>query len=199
MSYNGIGLQTPRGSGTSGHVQKNLTGKRNEGLRHKREREAHEQTLREVKARKKEIRSGARTEIIAHDQKRLIEVKCMELRDSLEDEDVADEEVDRRVAELRTKLTQQTKAKSSEKESASADTQPKLEVESVRSKLEQKEAKVESPKRQGDGQKENHSTLSAAANTKEPIEGPESQVEDAANLKKGSKSTYEYVPRYANR
>lgn len=105
MSYNGIGLQTPRGSGTSGYVQTNLTKGKNEGLRRKREREAHEEQVREAKTKQKQIRKGAGTEIVAHDRKRWIEVKCMELRDKLEDQDIDDEVVEKRVAALRDRLT----------------------------------------------------------------------------------------------
>lgn len=42
--------------------------------------------------------------ILEHDRKREIEVKVFDLRDKLEEEEVEEEEIDRRCDELRTKL-----------------------------------------------------------------------------------------------
>ena len=79
MSDN-VGLPTPRGSGTSGYIQRNRAHlkprdrmapypKDTDGLRHK-QRQPDE-------------------EILEHDRKRQVEVKVFELRDRLEDEGYA--------------------------------------------------------------------------------------------------------------
>ena len=76
MSDN-VGLSTPRGSGTSGYVQKNLAAMR------PRDRGAPystEDNLREYKQRQPD--KG----ILEHDRKREVEVKVFELRDTLEEE-----------------------------------------------------------------------------------------------------------------
>lgn len=92
MSYNGIGLQTARGSGTSGHIQTNLA-KRD--VKPKRRKIAVQDTRNRL-----ELGSAIRK----HNSKREIQVKCMELRDELEDQGLDDEVIDNRVQELKQKL-----------------------------------------------------------------------------------------------
>lgn len=101
MSYNGIGLKTARGSGTSGHVQTNLAN-----------RDAP------VKKRKVAVeidRSGFDDEIKDHDRRRSIAVQCMELRDKLEDEEVNEEEIERKVSELKAVLEGHLRSKVKER------------------------------------------------------------------------------------
>jgi hypothetical protein len=77
MSYNGVGLTTPRGSGTNGYVQRSLANiKRKPQTPYSRDRDYDKP---QTKTRK------ANPEIIEHDRKRDIEVKCLELRDKLEE------------------------------------------------------------------------------------------------------------------
>ncbi|KEI37735.1 uncharacterized protein L969DRAFT_33100, partial [Mixia osmundae IAM 14324] len=92
--HTGIGLSTPRGSGTSGHITKNLS-----TLRH---REDYRQTKGFA-----ELPSAGRQpnlEILEHERKRRVEVKCLELQVSLEDEELEEDEIARRVDELRQRL-----------------------------------------------------------------------------------------------
>lgn len=105
MSYNGIGLQTARGSGTSGYVQTSLVlsdgvipgnYKKRKIISKRKEEEAR---LKVDEANKYQ----ARLEIEKHGKKRQIEVKCMELREELEDVE-KDNVIEQRVAELRRKL-----------------------------------------------------------------------------------------------
>lgn len=114
MSYNGVGLQTPRGTGTSGYIQKNVANNHVEGFRQKRARDASEAERREVRARMQALRRSAGKEVKEHLNKRQIEVKCMELRDRLEDEDVDEETIKRKVDELRKSLLALPKADASE-------------------------------------------------------------------------------------
>jgi serine/arginine repetitive matrix protein 2 len=114
MSYNGIGLQTARGSGTNGYVQRSLANIRNKTKTpYSRERELD-------KPRTKTRR--ANPEIMEHDRKREIEVRCLELQDKLEEEGyipyqlilgsaygrLDEEEIEKKVALLRKELTSQT-------------------------------------------------------------------------------------------
>lgn len=105
MSYSGVGLQTPRGSGTSGHVQKSLVDKKRQGSRELRKRHEQDEKRRAARAKQVAARRTAGSEIKDHDRRRAISVKCSELRDKLEAQDVEDEEIGRRVTELRQKLT----------------------------------------------------------------------------------------------
>lgn len=76
MSDN-VGLSTPRGSGTSGYVQRNLAHMR------PRDRAApYPRDLDQLKHRQRLPDQG----ILEHDRKREVEVKVFELRDQLEDE-----------------------------------------------------------------------------------------------------------------
>ncbi|KAI1316220.1 RNA-splicing factor [Mortierella claussenii] len=95
MSYNGIGLSTARGSGTNGYVVRNL------GHLRVRRNEFHQTDPYddEPKIRK------PNAELVLHEQKRSIEVKCATLQDELEDEGVDEQEIDRQVGALREKLT----------------------------------------------------------------------------------------------
>jgi len=76
MSSN-VGLSTPRGSGTSGYVQKNLS-----ALKPRNNREPYPKDFDSFKHRQRQPDQ----EILEHDRKRAIEVKVFELRDRLEDE-----------------------------------------------------------------------------------------------------------------
>lgn len=104
MSYNGVGLQTPRGSGTSGHVQKSTATRQTEGSRERRQRQAQELRRKAVKAKAAEARTGARAEIKTHMQRRQVEVACAELRDELEEEGVKEDIIVEKVQLLRSRL-----------------------------------------------------------------------------------------------
>lgn len=144
MSYNGIGLQTPRGSGTSGYVQKNLADKKKEGFRQKREREAAESERREFRAKQAKVRKEYSGEIQDHNKKRVIEVKCQELRDKLEDEDLPDDVIDSRVAKLRESLKQPE---------AEAPSEPKPKESSQEAKPESSQKRSQETKPQEASQK----------------------------------------------
>jgi hypothetical protein len=82
MSSN-VGLSTPRGSGTSGYVQRNLSylKPRDNAAPYPRDLDAvRQQQQRHHRQRKPD------KEILEHDRRREVEVKVFELRDKLEDE-----------------------------------------------------------------------------------------------------------------
>ncbi|CEG72047.1 RNA-splicing factor [Rhizopus azygosporus] len=95
--YNGIGLTTPRGSGTNGYVTRNLSFVKPPPQRKDELKEESGPKLKKANAA-----------ILEHNRKRQVEVKCMELRIKLEDEGVDDEEIETRVEELREKLLQES-------------------------------------------------------------------------------------------
>ncbi|KAF1810979.1 hypothetical protein P152DRAFT_508308 [Eremomyces bilateralis CBS 781.70] len=93
MSDN-VGLTTPRGSGTSGYVQRNLS------LLRPRDR---------VEPYSKELRHQQRKpdpEILEHERKRRLENEVYKLRDRLEEEGVNDDDIDDQCDALRKKLQQ---------------------------------------------------------------------------------------------
>ncbi|KAI9677668.1 MAG: RNA-splicing factor [Caeruleum heppii] len=100
MSSN-VGLSTPRGSGTSGYVQRNLSNLRPRD----RDAAAPYPTDRDnYSHRQRKPDEG----ILEHDRKREIEVKVFELRDRLEDEGVDEDEIELQTSTLRKTLTQQS-------------------------------------------------------------------------------------------
>ena len=76
MSSN-VGLSTPRGSGTSGYVQRNLA--------HLKPRDQGKPYSTDFESMKHRQRQPDK-DILEHDRKREVEVKVFELRDKLEDE-----------------------------------------------------------------------------------------------------------------
>ncbi|KAK0550783.1 RNA-splicing factor [Tilletia horrida] len=101
--YNGVGLQTARGSGTSGYVQRNYA-----ALRHRDER-GHEQSgFGKGKSSDRSDSSLRKPDkgILDHDKKRKVEVRCMELRDELEEKGIPEDEIEDRVSQLRDELSE---------------------------------------------------------------------------------------------
>ena len=95
MSSN-VGLSTPRGSGTSGYVQRNLSAlkPRDYGSPYP---DPKKDALRAHRKPDKDI--------LDHDRKREVEVKVFNLRDELEEEGKLDEdEIDERCDKLRKEL-----------------------------------------------------------------------------------------------
>ncbi|GAA5981788.1 hypothetical protein JCM10908_004609 [Rhodotorula pacifica] len=99
MSYNNIGLSTPRGSGTSGHIQANRSAiRQRDRPRDSGPSDLHRQSL---------ASRAPDQAILEHERKRAIEAKCFELQVSLEDDGVNQDEIDSQVAALRERLTAQ--------------------------------------------------------------------------------------------
>ncbi|KAF9984558.1 RNA-splicing factor [Mortierella antarctica] len=95
MSYNGIGLSTARGSGTNGYIVRNLSTLKPRRNDYKpADPYDNEPLIRKPNA-----------ELVLHEQKRSIEVKCATLQDELEDEGMAEDEIDKQVGALRERLT----------------------------------------------------------------------------------------------
>lgn len=97
MSSN-VGLSTPRGSGTSGYVQRNLSTlkPRDTGYGAPYPPTDRDRALPRQRQPDKEI--------LDHDRKREVEVKVFDLRDKLEDEGLEEDEIEKQCDELREKL-----------------------------------------------------------------------------------------------
>ena len=106
MSYNGIGLQTTRGSGTNGYVQTNKC--------HRSASRLQRTEWRDLK----DIHGGGpksnkpNEEILAHQRKREIEVKLATLEDDLEEKGAGAEEIAERLKEARAKFERDAQRKS---------------------------------------------------------------------------------------
>lgn len=75
--YNGIGLKTTRGSGTNGYVQRNLS-----NFKPREDWRSRDSNRDPDRAR--HVQPDAA--ILAHERKRKVEVRCMELQDELEEQ-----------------------------------------------------------------------------------------------------------------
>lgn len=100
MSSN-VGLSTPRGSGTSGYVQRNLS-----LLKPRAAGVGVPYSLDSSAANAPRPRKPDQ-EILNHDRLREIEVKVLELRETLEDEEVDEDKIDEECDQLREKLTKE--------------------------------------------------------------------------------------------
>jgi serine/arginine repetitive matrix protein 2 len=79
--YNGVGLTTPRGSGTSGYVQKNLAFINKTTNRMKFQKE-----LEQLKSNPPKPPKRPNNEILQHEQKRLIEIQLLKFSRKLKEE-----------------------------------------------------------------------------------------------------------------
>src|SRR5437764_441481 len=75
--YNGIGLPTPRGSGTNGFVQRNLSALRVTNKQLEPE---------ELPMKPATVHREPNQDILNHEKKRQVEVKCVKLQIQLTDE-----------------------------------------------------------------------------------------------------------------
>lgn len=71
--YNGIGLPTPRGSGTNGYVQRNFA-----VVRHRKEKVDYK-TEDDIKRLDAATLKKPNQEILDHEKKRNVELRCMEM------------------------------------------------------------------------------------------------------------------------
>lgn len=96
--YNGIGLTTPRGSGTSGHVVKNVSYLRPEFFRNKVDANTGKQNGFNAQGL---ANSVGNKEILDHNKKREIESKLYELQETMIEQGYTDIEIEEKLAEVR--------------------------------------------------------------------------------------------------
>ncbi|XP_001943465.2 serine/arginine repetitive matrix protein 2 isoform X3 [Acyrthosiphon pisum] len=96
--YNGIGLATARGSGTNGYVQRNWAAIK----------KVKDQTSFKTDEELAKIDSAANRqpnqELLDHDRKRKVELKCIELEQSLEDQGFSQDEIIKKINNFRVTL-----------------------------------------------------------------------------------------------
>jgi serine/arginine repetitive matrix protein 2 len=95
--YNGVGVRTPRGTGTSGRVWSNLA--------HIKRKRVEESSL-PFEPPKTLIHGNK--DILEHERKRQIEIKCIKLHDELEEQGLDQEHIEKQVDVLRKTLMQQS-------------------------------------------------------------------------------------------
>jgi serine/arginine repetitive matrix protein 2 len=91
--YNGIGLHTPRGTGTSGYVEQNRAFPQRKSAETQGDRRLPQSTRRLSKA------------LEDYDARRRIELKCYVLKKKLESSNVPRDQVEAAVDQLRAKLS----------------------------------------------------------------------------------------------
>jgi len=96
--YNGIGLQTARGSGTNGFVTRNMSfiKRHKDKVDYKSEEELAKLDQQMVK--------GPNQEILTHERKRKVELKCMEMHELMEEQGYTQEEIEKKVSIFRKML-----------------------------------------------------------------------------------------------
>ncbi|KAI9025629.1 cwf21 domain-containing protein, partial [Hyaloraphidium curvatum] len=99
MSYNGIGLSTVRGSGTNGYVQKNKS-----FLPKWREKPPADLSRGMPLTAPSMLSREPNPAILEHEAKRAVEIRCLALQEQLEEDGEPDDEVEKKVQELREKL-----------------------------------------------------------------------------------------------
>ncbi|KAM5569860.1 hypothetical protein ABKV19_017062 [Rosa sericea] len=97
--YNGIGLQTPRGSGTNGNIQTNKF-----FIRSKTGKVAENSRGFEGDQGMAGVTKKANRDILEHDRKRQIELKLVVLEENLSDQGFTEAEIGEKVAEARRTL-----------------------------------------------------------------------------------------------
>lgn len=96
--YNGIGLQTARGSGTNGYVQRNMA-----FIKHHKDKTDYksEEELKKLDSR---LNRGPNEEILQHERKRKVELKCLEMQELMTDAGYNEDVIEKKVAAYRQKL-----------------------------------------------------------------------------------------------
>lgn len=115
--YNGIGLTTPRGSGTNGYVQRNIAHmiKKRDKDSYKSEEDIERMTtlltkgpnpeiLEHQRLRQVEVKPALPWEERRKGRGREVQVKCMELEELMEEQNYGREEIEGKVAEYRELL-----------------------------------------------------------------------------------------------
>lgn len=105
MSGNGIGLKTARGSGTSGYVSRSLASIGDKVAQdYAKERISKKKSTKQSNTQKAAVEESLRSDLLTYQISRKIEQECARLRDKLEDDDISDEEIEKRVTLKRNEL-----------------------------------------------------------------------------------------------
>jgi len=99
--YNGVGLDTARGSGTNGYVQRNLA-----HIKVSKDKTSY-RSEDDIKRMEATLNRPPNEEILEHERRRKIEVKCFELQELMTDQGFPEDEIESKVNEYRQLLTKQ--------------------------------------------------------------------------------------------
>nr|CAG4709532.1 unnamed protein product [Naegleria fowleri] len=92
--YNGIGLPTPRGSGTNGYVQRNYSAISHRKEKRKDHRSSEKKDLSKIKTENQELR--------LHEEKKKVEIELFKLKSELTKKgELTPEEIENKIAEER--------------------------------------------------------------------------------------------------
>ena len=116
--YNGIGLTTPRGSATSGHVTTNLSHIKPEFFRNKLDANSGKLQNRDVGNIKQ---ARANSDVLEHNRKRSIEAKVFAFQEALLEKGFTDDEIEEKCAQLRLQLENSSKVGDLSKDSSKTD------------------------------------------------------------------------------
>jgi len=97
--YNGIGLNTARGSGTNGYVQTNKA-----FLRPQRDKVDYK-SEEALQAADQLLFKEPNKDILAHERKRQVEVKCLEMEDLMQQQGYSESEIQQKVTTFRQFLS----------------------------------------------------------------------------------------------
>lgn len=116
--YNGIGLRTARGSGTNGYVQKNLSYIKPSNIRQTVSRAQGADSYHSHGRLEKS--TGPNVAILEHQRKRAIELKVMERRVAMEDQDFTEDEILSQLKDFRSTLVMDEANKKQQQPQASS-------------------------------------------------------------------------------
>jgi len=102
--YNGIGLETVRGTGTNGYVQANLA-----NVFFSKQRIAYNSEA-DIKRAEAEINRKPNHDLLMHAKKRQVEMKCIEFEELMESQGYAASEIEEKVNEYRDLLLSQVES-----------------------------------------------------------------------------------------
>ncbi|KAG2379238.1 hypothetical protein C9374_007377 [Naegleria lovaniensis] len=126
--YNGIGLTTPRGSGTNGYVQRNYSAISHHKERKKDHRSSEKKDLSKIKTENVELR--------LHEEKKKVEIELFKLKSELSKKgELTPEEIENKISEerkIRIKKVEE-KFKSSNTDQSAANENSKASESSVSS------------------------------------------------------------------
>ena len=94
--YNGIGLRTPRGSGTSGYVERSRVSQKRDAVRPEKPTKKHDLTSESLKD---------------FDERRKIELECYKLKKRMAESKSSESEIESAVSELRKSLIERLESK----------------------------------------------------------------------------------------
>ena len=97
--YNGIGLRTPRGSGTSGYIERSRVSQKRDTAKHSKP------------AKKRDLVSECLKDF---DERRKIELECYKLKKRMMESKSQESEIETAVSELRKSLVERLESKKKE-------------------------------------------------------------------------------------